>query len=66
MAVSEANVETTPQQSRHDWIHIAVGRICQKCHLVQTADEFDDGAPCRDGHRPQRPHPTPARTARSG
>jgi hypothetical protein len=48
MAVSEATVETTPQQSRHDWIHIAVGRICQKCHLVQSNDEFDDAAPCLD------------------
>ena len=60
MAVSEANVETTPQQSRHDWIHIAVGRMCQKCHLVQTADEFDDGAPCRNmpGDRRRRPQPS--------
>ena len=62
MAVSDANVETTPRQSRHDWVHIAVGRICQKCHLVQARDEFDDAAPCRElpGERRHRRRPQPS------
>jgi hypothetical protein len=61
MAVSDANVDTTPQQPRHEWLHIRVGRVCQKCHVVQTTDEFDDDAPCGDlpgdRHR-RRPQPS--------
>ena len=31
---------------RHEWIHIAVGRVCQLCMVVQVDGEFDDGVPC--------------------
>lgn len=49
--------------SGHEWIRIAVGRVCQLCMAVQVDGEFDDGPPCepdrvkqsgdgRDGQEP--------------
>ena len=32
--------------SGHEWIRIAVGRVCQLCMAVQVDGEFDDGLPC--------------------
>jgi hypothetical protein len=30
----------------HQWVLLAVGRICRACLLVQPRGEFDDSVPC--------------------
>ena len=35
-----------PAVNEHEWIRIAVGRVCQLCMTVQVDGEFDDSVPC--------------------
>jgi hypothetical protein len=39
-----------PTVNGHEWIRIAVGRVCQLCMAVQVDGEFDDGLPCEPEH----------------
>ena len=39
-----------PTVNGHEWIRIAVGRVCQLCMAVQVDGEFDDAVPCEPEH----------------
>jgi hypothetical protein len=33
-------------RGRHQWVYFNLGRMCQRCELLQPKDEFDDEVPC--------------------
>lgn len=42
----EAPLQPRVKNRPHDWLMVAVGRICRVCLLVQAKDEFDDQSDC--------------------
>jgi hypothetical protein len=33
-------------RGHHQWVHFAVGRICDHCEVIQLKGEFEDETPC--------------------
>jgi len=52
----------------HNWLIIAVGRVCTKCNEAQVNGKFENDSPCRDdklddepqGANPKKPVEPPA------
>jgi len=48
--ISKPSNEPTPN-TRHEWMEIAAGRVCNRCGTAQVKGEFHDSGPC-PGARP--------------